>query len=718
MSASITAEPNYPGKALNPVTFSVTTTLTDDSVWIRCYIYVETTPYSNTWDAVGMVEQLCKSQKAVIHVGNRLKSKLGYDSPDPGGDQVVVAEQVCRRFKLEFFEYLTTDLELINEYYQTTGSAAYYDIDELTNGQDYLIVMDTNSSEVKIQAGATEIDATVPDNYLIATGDGNVGGEYHREVSPTAASYDEIKVPSGVKLKVYKWVNKRAHVEPAAIQSGLLGGISVELLHKPIPAPAAPTSLTATAASSSQIDLAWTDNSDNEGGFTIEGSDDGITFSHLATVGANVTSYSETVLTEGTTRYYRVKATNGGKSSAWSNTANATTFIPFIFTVNTANSGVSTSTQFKLPLISSGTYDFTINWGDGNSDTITSYNQSEITHTYSTSGTYSPEIEGQLLGWAFNNGGDKLKITQISKWGNWQSNGAVNVLTQSACFFGCVNLDITATDNPDFSQATSVWACFNGCTSLSSNSNYNNWDMSTITEFRTCWKNSNFNNDINNWDVSNGTTFHEMFSGNSSFNSSCAGWDINGTIEAMFLNASAFTGIGLNTWNVDGATGNFNDTFEGTAMNSDISGWDPSGITGGWRHVFKDTSFNQDISGWTSISVGGGQGAFEGNTSFNQNLPNWTIRNNCSRMFYGCTAYTGQGLSTWTIDSSVNSMANMLDNTNISSATFDAILIAWAAQGSGLPTGITLGALGLTRTSASDAAYTTLTTTYSWTINT
>ena len=62
--------------------------------------------------------------------------------------------------------------------------------------------------------------------------------------------------------------------------------------------PAAPTGLTATAVSSTQINLAWTDNATNETGFAIERSPDGTTFAPLAKVAAaNVTTYQNTGLT-------------------------------------------------------------------------------------------------------------------------------------------------------------------------------------------------------------------------------------------------------------------------------------------------------------------------------------------------------------------------------------------------------------------------------------
>jgi Fibronectin type III domain len=80
--------------------------------------------------------------------------------------------------------------------------------------------------------------------------------------------------------------------------------------------------LTATAVSSSEIDLSWTDNSDNETEFKVERSTDaGITFIQIATVDADVTTYPDTGLAPSTTYSYRVRASNSTGDSDYSNTA-------------------------------------------------------------------------------------------------------------------------------------------------------------------------------------------------------------------------------------------------------------------------------------------------------------------------------------------------------------------------------------------------------------
>jgi hypothetical protein len=90
---------------------------------------------------------------------------------------------------------------------------------------------------------------------------------------------------------------------------------------------AKPTSATATAKSSSRIDLTCNDNSVSETGYKIERKKtvDGA-YTQITQVGANVQSYSDTTGLEAyTTYYYRVRATNGTLNSDYSNEPHAKT---------------------------------------------------------------------------------------------------------------------------------------------------------------------------------------------------------------------------------------------------------------------------------------------------------------------------------------------------------------------------------------------------------
>ena len=89
--------------------------------------------------------------------------------------------------------------------------------------------------------------------------------------------------------------------------------------------PAAPSSLAAAPVSSSAIDLNWTDNAVDENGFSVERSLNGVDYAAIATVGADVSVYSDTGLSSSTSYTYRVLAYNDGGNSTYSNSASATT---------------------------------------------------------------------------------------------------------------------------------------------------------------------------------------------------------------------------------------------------------------------------------------------------------------------------------------------------------------------------------------------------------
>ncbi len=93
-----------------------------------------------------------------------------------------------------------------------------------------------------------------------------------------------------------------------------------------VPPPAAPSALTATAPSASQINLSWNDNSSNETAFQIErATQAGGPYATVATVGSNTTAWSDTGLSAGVTYLYRVRSAITAGYSAYSNEANATT---------------------------------------------------------------------------------------------------------------------------------------------------------------------------------------------------------------------------------------------------------------------------------------------------------------------------------------------------------------------------------------------------------
>ena len=119
--------------------------------------------------------------------------------------------------------------------------------------------------------------------------------------------------------------------------------------------PTAPTSLTATAASTSQINLAWTASTDNVGvtGYKVERCS-GATCANFAQIATpTTTTFNDTGLAASTSYSYRVRANDAaGNNSAYSNTAIATTQTPPDTTPPTAPTNLTataaSTTQINL----------------------------------------------------------------------------------------------------------------------------------------------------------------------------------------------------------------------------------------------------------------------------------------------------------------------------------------------------------------------------------
>jgi hypothetical protein len=89
-------------------------------------------------------------------------------------------------------------------------------------------------------------------------------------------------------------------------------------------APTAPSNLTAAACSTTQVDLAWMDASNNESGFRIYRKRQGQGWKLAATVVAGVITFQDLERVPGATYTYRVKAYNATGSSSYSNEARVT----------------------------------------------------------------------------------------------------------------------------------------------------------------------------------------------------------------------------------------------------------------------------------------------------------------------------------------------------------------------------------------------------------
>ena len=294
----------------------------------------------------------------------------------------------------------------------------------------------------------------------------------------------------------------------------------------------------------------------------------------------------------------------------------------FIFTIDTT---LGTGSSFNLPLRSGYNYDFVVDWGDGNTNTVTSFDDVNKTHTYATGGEYQISITGLCESWYFNNGGDKLKLISIDQWGNTGFRNMQNA------FMGCTNLtSIYDNNNTWSSNVVDMSGMFFQCGNLTY-VNINNWDVSNVTNMREVFYgcSSLKTLDVSNWDVSNVNTMYRMFQDCSSLKTlDVSNWDVSNVylMYGMFWSCSSLTTLDVSSWNVRNVTrdNGMGSVFQGCSSLTtlDVSNWDVSKVTnmeGMFQNTPLDTpSYDALLIGWSQLP------SVQSNVEFHANLAKYS----------------------------------------------------------------------------------------------
>jgi surface protein len=359
----------------------------------------------------------------------------------------------------------------------------------------------------------------------------------------------------------------------------------------------------------------------------------------------------------------------------------------FETTWDTANisTGSSNDNQIQLPLVSAGEYDFTVYWGDGTNDVITSWDDAAVTHTYAAAGVYEVSIHGTIKGFGFNNFGDKLKLLEISQW------GSLNLGNGGSYFYGASNLKITAMDIPDLTGTTYLYLMFGYCSSLTTVPNMDLWDVSNVESMDSMfYEASSFNQDIGSWDVSNVSDMGSMFRGATSFDKDIGSWNVS--------KVTSMAGM-----------------FQGTLFNQNIGSWIVSNVTSMSFMFAGNTSFNQDIGSWNVAKVTNMSSMFLSVTSFNQDIGSWDVAKvtNMFHMFSGATSFN-QDIGSWDV-SKVTDMTSMFTIVTLSTINYSALLVGWGGLPS-LQSNVTFSGGSSKYNAGAVAARNILVNTYGWTI--
>jgi surface protein len=223
----------------------------------------------------------------------------------------------------------------------------------------------------------------------------------------------------------------------------------------------------------------------------------------------------------------------------------------FDFTVTTTTS----SETFTIPCQNSGTFDATVDWGDGSTSAITAYNDADLAHIYATAGDHDISISGTFPNIYFNNGGDKDKVKSVTNL------GSVGWTSFQRSFRGCSNMTSFDAGDCDTSSATSAREMFYNCTSLTS-VDVSSFDTSSVTTMQYIFGfcSSITSLDLSNFDTSSVTLFANAFRSCTSLTSvDVSSFDTSSATNmiSMFSSCSSLTTVtGIEDFDITGLAAN------------------------------------------------------------------------------------------------------------------------------------------------------------------
>ena len=378
--------------------------------------------------------------------------------------------------------------------------------------------------------------------------------------------------------------------------------------------------------------------------------------------------------------------------------------------------------SITLPLRNGFGYNFMVDWGDGTSGEVMSFNDADITHTYDSPGDHTVTITGLMETIYFNNEGDKDKIISIPNL------GSVSWTSFENAFYGCSNL--TTVLGGDTSNVINMRYMFRNATNVQPDTS--NWDTTNVTDMYSLFAfTSNANPDTSNWNTSNVTNMGTMFYQATNANPNTAYWDtssvismnqmfaeateanpntsnwntgevtsmyrmfyhaVNATPDTSTWNTANVTDIrgmfygatlaapNTSSWNTSSITSTIQMFKDAANANPDVSGWDVSKVTS-MAYMFDGaTNATPDTSNWDTSSVTNMQNMFRGATNSNPDVSGWDVSNvaDMSKMFDRATS-AQPDFSSW-VPSALTDGTDMLSSIDVGTGSYSALLIQLATH--------------------------------------
>jgi len=357
----------------------------------------------------------------------------------------------------------------------------------------------------------------------------------------------------------------------------------------------------------------------------------------------------------------------------------------FEFTVTTTTA----SETFTIPCQNSGTFNATVDWGDGSTSTITAYNDADLVHTYATAGDHNISISGTFPNIYFNNGGDKLKVKSVTNL------GSVGWTIFISAFYGCSNMTSFTAGDCDTSSVARMDAMFYDCTSLTS-VDLSSFNTSSVTNMGNMFFNcsSLTSLDVSSFNTSSVTSMSQMFRNCSSLTSldlSSFNTSSVTNMSLMFLSCTSLTSLDVSSFNTSNVT-NMQQTFASCSSltSLDVSSFNTSSVTNMLATFSYCSSLTSlDLSSFNTSSATRMDQMFYNSSSLTSvDLSSFTTSSvtNMGSMFRNMGGGTAQltitGIEDFDITAvNANKMVNfMLGTGGLSTTVYDELLVNWEAQ--------------------------------------
>jgi surface protein len=351
-----------------------------------------------------------------------------------------------------------------------------------------------------------------------------------------------------------------------------------------------------------------------------------------------------------------------------------------------------------------GSYNITIDWGDGSSSFVGPSNGTTLCNTqvpgllhgYGTNGTFNINITGELtlfgavnaLALTWDDDLVSVDFRQSSGLRITSLTGAFSGATSNFLLLGSIPAGITDLSNTfrfaiNFDGAgvaawqtlsvTSMQATFSGAANFTGN--ISTWNVQNVRSMKEMFSGASaFNGLINGWNTSSVTDMSSTFSYSSVFNQPLANWTVDSvvTMQNMFGGAARFNRP-LSNWRTGKVRNMSNMFFLAQLFDQPLASWNVSSVTDMSFMFYVARRFNQPLNSWDTSSVRSVSNMFNQADRFNQPLDQWNVSavTSFDLTFWSATAFNGS-VSNWNTRS-----ASSMSGTFSLAAAFNVPLEQW-----------------------------------------